>query len=96
MSTEELKKFVLPDASKGEGLKEWIPEEFGFIPKDETRSVFYKGRFELRRFKYNNWLLRKKIRNKNNNSEMLIKWGMIVIEPQEKEFANMMFTLGLR
>lgn len=95
MSNEEIKKLVLPGSGGGD-IKEWIPEDYGFIPRDSSRIVFYKGKYELRRKQYNNWLLRKNRKNERGNSEMLIKWGMIVIEPQEVEFADLMFTLGLR
>jgi len=95
MSKDELKGFVLP-AEGGGGIKEWIPEDYGFVSRDDSRTVFFKGKYELRRKQYNNWLLRKNYKNKRGNSEMLIKWGMIVIEPQEIEFADLMFTLGLR
>lgn len=95
MSDQELKNLVLPGTGGGE-IKEWIPEDFGFIPRSEDRIVFYKGKYELRRKNYNNWLLRKRVKNERGNSEMLIKWGMLVIEPKEVEFAKMMFTLGLR
>jgi hypothetical protein len=95
MSDQELKNLVLPGEGGGE-IKEWIPEDFGFNARSTDRDVFYKGKYELRRKKYNNWLLRKRVRNERGNTEMLVKWGMIVIEPQETEFAEMMFTLGLR
>jgi hypothetical protein len=95
MSTEEIKKLVLP-AEGGGNLEEWIPEDYGFVARDEQRTVFFKGRYELRRKQYNNWLLRKKVKNERGNTEMLIKWGMIVIEPREVAFAELMFTLGLR
>ena len=81
---------------EGGNLNEWIPEQFGFTPKDDNRNVFYKGKYELRRKQYNNWLLRKKVRNERGNTEMLVKWGMIVIEPKEIEWAELMFSLGLR
>lgn len=95
MSNEEIKKLVLPAKGGGE-IREWIPEDYGFVSRDDSRTVFFKGKYELRRKQYNNWLLRKNRKNKRGNSEMLIKWGMIVIEPQEVEFANLLFTLGLR
>ena len=95
MSSEELSKLVLPGTGGGE-IAEWIPEDYGFVARDKERIVFYKGKYELRRKQYNNWLLRKNRKNERGNTEMLIKWGMIVIEPAEIEFANLMFTLGLR
>tara|TARA_R110002126_G_scaffold159220_1_gene306592 strand:+ start:112 stop:399 length:288 start_codon:yes stop_codon:yes gene_type:complete len=95
MSSEEIKKLVLPAKENG-GLNQWLPEEFGFITRDSSRSVFLKGKYELRRRDYNNWLLRKYDKNKKTgNTEIKVKW-YVVIEPSEIEFAEMMFTLGLR
>ena len=95
MSNKELDKLVLP-AIGGDGIKEWIPEQYGFVARDEHRNVFVKGRYELRRMKYNNWLLRKSRKNDKGVTELLVKWGMIVIEPSEIDYADMMFTKGLR
>ena len=86
---------VLGDKESG-GIKDWMPEDFNFTPRDGDRAVFYKGRYELRRMQYNKWLMRKKVKNKNGNSEMVVKWGMIVINPSENKFATMLFSLGLR
>ena len=95
MSEEKLKNLVLPGTG-GTPINEWIPEEFGFVAKDDNRNTFVKGKYELRRRNYNSWLLRKYDKNKKTgNTEILVKW-FIVIEPKEVEFANMMFTLGLR
>jgi hypothetical protein len=90
-----LDDIILGEKETG-GIQDWIPEDYGFIPANERRDLFFKGKYELRRKHYNNWLMRKKWKNERGNSEMLVKWGMIVIEPSENAFADLMFTLGLR
>ena len=95
MSEDQIKRMVLPGTG-GNSIKEWLPEEFNFVARDENRNVFVKGKYELRRRKYNNWLLRKYDKNKKTgNTEIKVKW-FVVIEPTEVEFAKLMFTLGLR
>lgn len=80
----------------GQPMSEWLPEDFNFVcVRPERRDIFVNGKYELRRFEHDNWLLRKKTKNKKGNSEMLVKF-YFVIKPEEALFANGLFTLGLR
>ena len=74
----------------------WIPEDYGFVrPNDSTnKSLWYYKNYELRALQNDYWLLRRKVKNDNGNTEMLQKW-YIKLTLQDKEFADIMFTKGL-
>lgn len=73
----------------------WIPEDYGFKRASDTKvGLWYYKNFELRALLNDYWLLRRKVKNKNGNSEMLMKW-YIKISLDNKEFADVMFSQGL-
>lgn len=98
-----LSEFVLVDAPKGSIA--WSPEDYGFRPPNnkgphgETPhgkiGVWYYKNLELRSFQHDYWLCRKKITNKNGNTEMLQKFRHQIL-PGDKDWADMVFTKGLK
>lgn len=74
----------------------WSPEDYGFeSPEGVPAGVWYKKNLELRARPYEYWLLRKKKKNERGNSEMLVKWW-VKIPLDDKDFAEAMFTKGLK
>jgi hypothetical protein len=93
MSSKELDELVI--GSTGGPSILWIPEDYGFENPKGMPGVWYLKNLELRSLSNNFWLLRKKVKNKNNNTEMLLKWRMQIL-PSEKGFADILFSKGLR
>ena len=94
MSKDDLDDFVI--FSTPEPSISWTPEDFNFVmPEHMANDVWYFRNYELRSMKGERWLMRRKIKNKNNNSEMVVKWGLIKIPYDDVEFATTMFTRGL-
>jgi len=94
MSKEDLDEFVIHFSA--EPSIQWTPEDYGFVmPEHMANDVWYFRNYELRSMKGERWLMRRKIKNKNNNSEMVVKWGLIKIALDDVEFASIMFTKGL-
>lgn len=92
-ATEPLSEFVLTKTP--EPSIKWSPDDYGFETPNGMTGVWYSKNLELRSLKYNYWLLRKKIKNSSGNIEMLVKWYVQIL-PSEKDFADSMFSKGLR
>lgn len=93
MGNKELDSLVIC-RTKEPSIK-WIPEDYGFEKSDSNKEVWYLKNLELRSLPKNYWLLRKKVKNKRGNSEMLFKWTHF-IPLTDKEFADIIFTRGLK
>jgi hypothetical protein len=93
MSDKELNEAVL-SISPEPSIK-WVPEDYKFESPQGMIGVWYFKNLELRSLKHDFWLLRKKITNKNQNTEMLQKWRHQIL-PSEKDFADILFSKGLR
>lgn len=94
MSKDDLDDFVI-HFSKEPSIK-WIPEDYGFVSPDTIEGgIWYYKSYELRARPNDYWLLRRKVKNKRGNSEMLVKW-LIKIPLEDKEFADVIFTKGLK
>lgn len=73
----------------------WVPEDYDFKSPEQKSSVWYFKNLELRCLPNDYWLCRKKITNKNGNTEMLLKWRHQILS-SDKEFADVLFTKGLK
>jgi hypothetical protein len=93
MSDKEIEGLAL--STSPEPSIEWVPEDYGFESPQGMVGVWYNKNLELRSLKYDYWLLRKKVRNSNGNTEMLLKWRHQILL-SEKDFADMLFSKGLR
>jgi hypothetical protein len=93
VSDKELKSLVLTESK--DGTIGWTPEDYGFKSPLGMTGVWYSRNLELRSRPNNFWLLRKKIKNDKGNPEMLVKFFLMVC-PNEKEWADQVFTKGLR
>jgi hypothetical protein len=93
MSDKELDSLVL--SSSPEPSIKWIPEDYSFESPQGLVGVWYFKNLELRSLQHNFWLLRKKVKNSNGNTEMLFKWRHQIL-PEEKDFADILFSKGLR
>jgi hypothetical protein len=94
MSKDDLDEFVIHFS--GEPSIRWLPEDYGFVkPEHIHDGVWYYKSYELRARPNDYWLLRRKVKNKRGNSEMLVKW-LIKIPLEDKDFADVIFTKGLR
>lgn len=93
MSEREINDMVI--SSSPEPSIKWVPEEYKFESPTGLVGVWYYKNLELRSLKHDFWLLRKKSKNKNGNTEMLFKWRHQIL-PSEKGFADILFSKGLR
>ena len=73
----------------------WTPEDYGFQTPLGRTNVWYRKNIELRYMSGDRWLARRKVKNNNGNTELLVKWGMIRIPLDDKEFADVIFSKGL-
>lgn len=75
----------------------WSPEDFNFdSPKNKVvPGLWYYKNFELRSLANDYWLLRRKTKNNNGNTEMLVKW-YLYIPLDDKELAEIFLTKGLK
>ena len=94
MSKDDLNDLVIHTSDI---LESWRPEDYGFtIPKHlEGKGVWYYKNYELRSLANEYWLCRRKITNKNNNTEMVVKW-YLKIPIFDKQWADEIFSKGLK
>lgn len=78
----------------GEGREKtaWHPEEYGFKKKVLGAEGWEKGFFELIPGKNDRWLCRRRVKNKNGNTEYLIRFFLPI---DKKEVADYLLTRGL-
>ena len=89
MSADDLNDFIL-FSSKEPSIK-WSPEDYNFATATEELSdVWYYNEYELRYRGNDYWLCRRRVKGK-----MLVKW-LIKIPLEDKDFADVIFSKGLR
>ena len=94
MSKDDIDGMVLHFS--GEPTIKWIPEDYGFTtPEHLDKAVWYYKNYELRCLKHDFWLCRKKWKYERGNQEMLLTWRLQIL-PEDKEWADMVFTKGLK
>jgi hypothetical protein len=94
MSKDDLDDMVIHFS--GDPSIKWTPEDYNFTsPEHIDKPVWYYKSYELRAMPRDYWLCRRKIKNKNNNTEMVVKW-LLKIPLEDKDWADQIFSKGLK
>ena len=78
--------------AEGEKKTGWSPEEYGFKKKFDGADFWEKGFFELHPGKHDRWLCRRRVKNRNGNTEYLVRFFLPI---DKKEVAEYLLTRGL-